>query len=462
MRYVKKDNKKITRKISSTTPFLFLLFMVLLASCVGGGGGGHGGGHGGHGGGGGVANALLDATFNSSGIVTTAVGTNSDQANALAIQPSDGKLVAAGFSAVGGVNNHEFALVRYNTDGSLDTSFGTTGTVTTSIGGLQDNANALAVQPSDGRLVAAGSSLIGASTVIALARYNTDGSLDTTFGTMGIVTTATGTIDDEAFALQVQPLDGKLVVAGFSNTGTDKVIALVRYNTDGSLDTTFGTTGKVTTAIGTTNDKAFALQIQSDGKLVVAGFSRTGTGTFVFALARYNTDGSLDTGFGTTGIVTTAVGSISDKAFALQIQADGRLVAAGLSFTGVYNVFALVRYNTDGTLDTGFGTMGIVTTAVGSSDDGAFALGIQPSDQKLIAAGYSSPQSFQSVIALARYNTDGTLDTSFNGTGMVTTSIDTDVQANALAIQSDGKPVAAGYALTGTGTFVFALARYAP
>src|SRR6266446_8027460 len=138
--------------------------------------------------------------------------------------------------------------------------------------------------------------------------------VNSSFGTGGIVTTSIGIFDDEARALAIQPSDAKLVAAGYSDTGTQKEFALVRYNTNGTLDTTFSTTGKVTTPIGSVDDKAFALAIQSDGKLVAAGYSDTGTRK-EFALARYNTDGTLDTTFNTTGIVTTPIGTLDDKAF---------------------------------------------------------------------------------------------------------------------------------------------------
>jgi len=111
----------------------------------------------------------------------------------------------------------------------------------------------------------------------------------------------------------------------------------------GALDSSFGTSGKTATAIGTSDDEAYALKIQADGKLVAAGYSYDGS-QYEFALARYNTDGSLDTTFNTTGIVTTAIGTSDDAAYALAIQADGKLVAAGYTDTGTQYEFALARY----------------------------------------------------------------------------------------------------------------------
>jgi len=400
-------------------------------------------------GGSGGGTSILDPTFGTRGKVTTAIGTFDDGAYALAIQ-SDRKLVVAGFSYTG--MQYEFALVRYNADGSLDTTFNTTGIATTAIG-TGGAAYALAIQ-ADGKLVVAGGANTGTQYEFALVRYNTDGSLDTSFNTTGIVTTAIGIVNDQAYALAIQS-DGKLVVAGYSYTGTQYEFALVRYNSDGSLDATFNTTGKVTTAIGSINDVSYDLAIQSDGKLVVAGHSATGT-QYEFALVRYDTDGSLDTSFNATGIVTTAIGTVDDEAYALAIQSDGKLVVAGYSF----NNFALVRYNSDGSLDTTFNTTGEVTTAIGTHGDKAYALAIQL-DGKLVAAGTSNT-SAGPVIALARYNPDGSLDTTFNTTGKVTTAIGTQGdEALALKIQVDGKLVAAGSSFNATQT-VFALARYLP
>jgi len=288
--------------------------------------------------------------------VTTAIGTFDDEINSLAID-SNGNLVAAGYSFTGTVGPDVFALARYTTTGTLDTTFNPTGTipgiVTTAIGD-DDFANALAID-SNGNLIAAGYSAQGAPNVFALVRYTTTGVLDTTFnptGTIpGIVTTAIGTVDDEINSLAIDS-NGKLVAAGNSfnsDTLNQEEFGLARYNTDGSLDTTFNPTGTipgiVTTAIGTVDDEANSLAIDSNGKLVAAGFSNNGT-QYEFALVRYTTTGALDTTFHTTGIVTTAIGTFDDEINSLAIQSDGKLVAAGFSVnisTGA-DEFALVRY----------------------------------------------------------------------------------------------------------------------
>jgi uncharacterized delta-60 repeat protein len=332
----------------------------------------------------------LDLGFGSNGKVLTDFGSSSiDQALAVALQP-DGKIVAAGGSG------SDFALARYNADGSLDSSFGSGGKVLTDFGSSSiDGARAVALQP-DGRIVAAGTSRAGGSFDFALARYNADGSLDPGFGSGGKVLTDIGSSSfDQALAIALQP-DGKIVAAG--NGG----FALARYNADGSLDSSFGSGGKVLTDAGISNLAAIALQ--PDGKIVAAGESLA-AGPLDFALARYNADGSLDSSFGSGGKVLTNLGSL-DGARAVVVQVNGKIVAAGYSFAGGSRDFALVRYNADGSLDPGFGSGGKVLTDIGSSSfDAASAAVLQP-DGKIVAAG--SIGLITSDFALVRYLGDPT------------------------------------------------------
>jgi uncharacterized delta-60 repeat protein len=279
----------------------------------------------------------LDGSFGTGGKVTTKIGNANDYGYDLVRQP-DGKLVVAGQS-VSGVTLGDFALARYNPNGSLDTTFNGTGKVTTEFGPSWDSAAALVRQP-DGKLVAAGVSDNGSNDDFALARYNPNGSLDTSFNGTGKVTTAIGS-SSAAHAVVLQP-NGKLVIAGVGTNGTQFVFALARYNPNGSLDTSFNGTGKATTPVGST-DVAEDLVLQPDGKLAVTGFTYVGSRRF-FALARYNPNGSLDTGFNGTGKVTTAVGS-DDQAYGLVLQPDGKLVAAGIGWNGSQSVFGLVRFS---------------------------------------------------------------------------------------------------------------------
>ncbi len=336
----------------------------------------------------------LDPSFDTDGRVTTDFG-GFDTAQAVAVQ-ADGKIITAGRTFPSGGSN-DFALARYNTDGSLDTTFNGDGRVTTDFGG-DEVAEGVAVQ-TDGKIVAAGRT--GGVVDFALVRYNTDGSLDTTFNGDGRVTTDFGG-DEVAVAVAVQA-DGSIVAAGGSTVGSND-FALARYNRDGSLDTTFDTDGKVTTDVGG-NDQLWDAALQADGKIVAVGNVFAGPGGSDLALVRYNTDGSLDTTFDTDGKVTTDFAGGSEQAKTVALQADGKIVAAGDSSTGSDLDFALARYNTDGSLDTTFNGDGKVTTDFNGSSDQAFGLAVQ-ADGKIVAAGSASMIPGQDM-GLARYEGGG-------------------------------------------------------
>ncbi len=399
-----------------------------------------------------AADGDLDPTFGTGGKLITDFGGRSDGAAAMAIQ-ADGKIVVVGDSFAGATS--DFALARYNSNGTLDTTFGTaaTGKVTTDFGGV-DQPRAVAIQP-DGKIVVGGAA--GAPNLFALARYNPDGSLDPSFGSGGKVTTSFAERGGQVGvnAVAIQP-DGKIVAAGFAGTsGSDRDHALARYNPDGTLDPTFGTGGKVITSFNGF-DEAAAMALQADGKIVTAGFSGPASGSFDFALARLNPDGSLDPTFGTGGkVIIDFGGPGEEQGRSVAVQPDGKIVVAGISIVGGTFDFALARLNPDGSLDPTFGTGGKVTTDFGSSDGGS-SVAIQP-DGKIVVAGFSNvPFDF----ALARYNPDGSLDPTFGTAGKVTTDFGGSSDAGgAVAIQADGKIVAAGYSNIG-GTFDFALSRY--
>ena len=330
----------------------------------------------------------LDPTFGGGGKVITDFG-GDDTLFTLALQP-DGKTVVAGSSFVyGSGTGGSFALARYNVDGSLDATFGTGGKVITDFrSNGTDVAHALAIQP-DGKIVAAG--VVPHGLDFGLARYNVDVSLDATFGTGGKVISSSANYDTLSAA--VLQSDGKIVVAGsrgYYPAARDFVLA--RYNTDGSLDASFGSGGEVTTDFGNhTDDQASAMALQPDGKILVGG----GSGGR-FALARYNPDGTLDPTFGTEGTVITAFGG-GESAAALALQPDGKIVVAGGPRSAN---FVLARYNPDGRLDLPFGTGGVVATGFGGSAQ-ATALGLQE-DGKIVVAGRSFFAS-DTRFVLARY-----------------------------------------------------------
>ena len=276
------------------------------------------------------------------------------QALGVAVQ-SDGRIVAAGGTS--SPFGADFALARYKEDGSLDTTFDGDGKVTTDFGG-SDGASGIAIR-GDGKIVAAGNG--GPTFDFAVARYNADGSLDSGFDGDGKVLTDFGDFD-RAEDVAIQP-DGKIVTAGVPGSGS---FALARYSEDGSLDTTFDGDGKVTTDFGG-DDRGRALALQTDGKIVAVGFSLVDANPR-FAVARYDSNGSLDPSFGVGGRVTTDFGNPADVgvlcppsridcsndiAEDVAIQANGRIVAAGgAGACSPACLFALARYEGDRVDDT--------------------------------------------------------------------------------------------------------------
>lgn len=432
----------------------------------------------------------LDSMFDGDGKVTGDVlAPSNDSApgdfggNPITVQ-SDGKIVVVG--STGHAAGLDFAVARYHRDGSLDPDFGTGGQVTTKFGG-HAAGESVAIQ-TDGKIVVAGSAQQDSTgTNFALARYNPDGTLDTYFGSGGIVMTDffSNPVDDVAgflvtfdhgrgLALQS---DGKILVAGFSQrfefredfgdfTITRSDFALVRYNSDGSLDTEFGIGGKLLTDFGSNWSLGYSVAVQSDGKIVMGGTALRSDSAFDFALVRYNADGSLDTMFGGTGKVTTDFELGFDSATGLAIQTDGSIVQVGHSSNGIGNNFdfALARYTADGNLDANFGSGGKVKTDFGFEDDEAVHVALQ-GDGKLVVAGFINKSlSFDNIdydFALARYNANGSLDTSFGSGGKVTTDFGSiDDPGLSLVIQADGKIVVAGYTISSATNVDFALARY--
>ncbi|HEX6127104.1 MAG TPA: FG-GAP-like repeat-containing protein, partial [Pyrinomonadaceae bacterium] len=445
------------------------------------------------------ADGSLDTSFSGDGMVMTEVG-NAGYARSATLQ-ADGKILVAGSTYVDG--HEDFAFVRLNSDGSLDTSFDEDGKLTTDFANGSDHAFDIAI-PANGKIIAGGFSRTGTSD-FALSRYNADGSLDAAFDGDGKVTTSlldvssainavtidqgrnhtflvgysgnetnddfaitrvdgpkkitpVGNSDDRAnaAALSAFPVD-RVFVAGSSSNGSDSDFAIVRYFPFGlDIDTSLNQTGKVTTDFGA-NDTATAIAVQPDYKFVVVG--QTGGGA-ALAVARYNFDGSLDASFGSGGKVILQ--SIQ-HAKAMAIQPDGKIIAAGSAphtEPPFGDNFALARFNSDGSLDTSFDGDGIVVTRLGfTSRINAIAL---QQNGRIVASGFtaiSSPGSDD--FALARYNADGSLDTSFEGDGKVTTSFGGASTANAVRIQRNSKIVAVGSSTKGLFS-EFALARYNP
>ncbi|MBE9211527.1 DUF4347 domain-containing protein [Plectonema cf. radiosum LEGE 06105] len=393
----------------------------------------------------------LDTTFGNGGKVFTDFNNgNIDTAYDIAIQP-DGKILVVGETSRG---TGDFAIARYNLDGTLDLSFGNNGKVITQISSDTDTGYDLAIQ-SDGKIVLVGNTQNGTQVDIAIARYNADGSLDNQFGNSGKVVTDFENKNDYVKTVAIQS-DGKIIVGGriqSNNTHHDPDFALIRYNTDGTLDTGFGVGGRVITAVTSGQDLIDTIIIQPDGKILAVGSA----GLSDFALVSYNVDGSLNTSFGNGGKVLTDFGNKWDFGNFAAIQPDGKIVVAG--FTGDIDVeasFALARYNADGSLDSSFGNNGKVVTAIGNSYAWAESLVITPSG-KIIVSGVVRTNDKHDFTVVA-YNSDGSLDQSFGDSGKVITIANQSrysYRDTSMALQSDGKIIVAG-----SGNNDFTLMRY--
>ena len=338
--------------------------------------------------------------------------------------------------------------------GSLDTSFDTDGIVITPFNSFYNSSVSSVVTQSNGKIVAAGSTETANGDAFALARYMPNGALDTSFDYNGKVNTLIGYPYSGARAVAIQS-NGRIVAAGFAVIGSHTEFALARYMPNGELDTNFHGDGKVTTPFGS-GARASSIAIQPNGKIVVAGEALIG-GSYDFALARYKVNGNLDSSF-SGGKVNTPFGTHDAHAYSVAIQSDGKIVAAGDMFNGTYERFALARYKSHGAPDNTF-SGGKVMTSFGPRNASAASVAVQPNG-KIVAAGRALNGSNNDLFAIARYKSHGAPDNTFSG-GKVTTSINSysDVTATAVAIQSNGRIVAAGQAFNGTHSEV-AITRY--
>ncbi|MFF0559918.1 calcium-binding protein [Streptomyces sp. NPDC004266] len=390
----------------------------------------------------------LDPAFGSDGRVTTPI-TGSAEGNDVARQ-ADGRLVVVGMSEAG------FALARYGTNGALDPTFNGDGIVTSDFGGGFHSANAVAIQPSDGKIVVAGTTEVvaeegGGCCFFSVARYNTDGSPDTGFGNGGLVRIDEFGGSADGADVAVQP-DGRIVAAG---KGAGGGFALVRLTTGGGLDPTLGGDGAVVAGFTPTSPQdaggiARSMALQPDGKIVSVGY--VGNTAFDIGVVRYNPNGTLDTTFSGDGMVTADFGG-TEFGSAAAVQSDGKILAAGAGGAG----YALLRYNADGSPDTTFSGDG--RTSVAFPGDGGFAnaMALQQNGKIVLAGQADDPDSSEANdFGLVRFQPNGAVDTGFGGDGFVVTGFNDFDEARGVLVQPDGKIVAAGY---GAG-HQFALARY--
>ncbi len=422
--------------------------------------------------------SLLDNTFGNGGIVKTNISTNFGMSLTDGIFDTylypDGKILAAGQT------DRNFALARYNVDGTLDVTFNPTGvgfvppgTVKTALDATKyDEIYSIAVHP-DGKIITCGyveKSDDSNWKWIALVRYASDGSIDATFGTDGIVkikVPVTGSFGHNSFGKKVFIISDKYLVVGYVEntlTGTKSDLFMARFNSDGTIDNTFGTNGFVTTDLESNGiDKVSNAIQQADGKIVVVGSwqaSGSSSNPIFNAVVRFNSDGTLDTSFGTGGIVSHQfVGSFTikhEEARAVVIQSDGKVVVAGVVTKETNEMdFFVIRYSSIGIIDNTFSSKGFIFVDFNGNTDQVYSMSMQ-TDGKFVVVGSSTDSNYLTDFSLARINSNGTLDKKLN---LDLSSISD--AAYSVFVQPDGKIVASGSTINGTFTD-FALVRFNP
>ncbi len=370
----------------------------------------------------------LDSTFSKDGKVITNIGQGNSN-NSVAIQ-TNGKIIVAGGFYNG--SNNDFVLVRYKSGGSIDNAFGLNGKVTTDLGG-DEICNAIAIQPDD-KIIIAGYSQTASGADFALVRYLPNGTLDSGFGKKGKVITDVNSKNNYGYALMLQP-DGKIIEVGVSG----KDITLLRYTIKGKPDTSFGEAGVVVTNL-TGEVRANSVALQTDGKIVVAGNQPTiySGDSYNFFLVRYNTNGSLDKGFGDHGKVITPIWHFDAYGYyfhcnSLAIQPDGKIVVVGSLFSPRQS--ALVRYKSNGDIDSSFATNGLIYFSGAACDDRALII----QNKKIIVSG-----TLYQDFALWSFKPNGNFDNSFGTQGMARTNFGHNDEGSSVVVQADGKLLQAG------------------
>ena len=398
---------------------------------------------------------VLDPSFGNNGIVTTVISGTYNLGHTAVVQP-DGKIIVAG--EAGESSTYKVAVARYNTDGTLDTSFGNSGTLLVTVGTARSYARNIAVQP-DGKIVIGAYTYDDIAGDFAVVRLNADGTLDNSFGTNGITIIDNGS--HEVVDAMTLLSDGKILLAG---NNYDNFLA-ARFNTDGSLDTSFGTNGWATTVFDSSYSQVKDATTQNDGKILLSGFaSDIATGRHSIAIARFNTDGTIDSTFGTSGRVSFNIGSFDDYGAGVAVQTDGKIIIGGYTILdsnfSEYD-FAAVRLNSDGTFDNSYGTNGIaITSVIDNGRNYAEQMLMQP-DNKVVLMGFVGAGSNDDDMGMVRFDTDGNLDATFGTGGKVTTDVSGRYDyGKAIAMQPDHKIILTGYSYTNAGVAEIVVARY--
>lgn len=404
----------------------------------------------------------LDQSFGNQGKVVTNLNVD-ETGKCMALQP-DGKILIGGSVASAG-QPADFLVLRYKTDGTLDSTFANKGRKRIDFKKNNDVATAL-VLLTDGSILVAGTAYnpVDASDAnFVVTKLLSDGTTDNSFGPNGRLFIDIQGRKDEASGIAITS-DNKILISGTtSNTdGSESAFVVVEYNEDGTLNTSFGDGGKKIVGFGINFATCNAMAIQSDNKIVLGGTFANTSNQSNFALARLTSAGILDNTFGGTGRVAIDLYGKNDMLNSITIQGD-KIIAAGTTFNDVANTdadFAIARINSDGTIDNTFGTAGKVKTDYNSTYNGISSVGLL-SDGEIIVSGVVDNGTTDLGFLVAGYSADGVLDNNF-GTNGFTETYFTNASAtpNAMVIQSDDKIVVTGDAATNGATADVALARY--
>ncbi len=391
-----------------------------------------------------LSTGMIDTSFGMEGWVSTDSFRGLSTASRGALQ-ADGKLLVVGSTSsipdgFSGGYEHALALARYNVDGSRDTSFGNDGRVVTKYSnGLATEGTDVAVKP-DGSILVLGRK----SGSFAVSKYLSDGNLDGSFGNQGIRATSFGSAFDMPKAIAIAPT-GKIISVGYAHDYAPVFgwlpshAVISQLNLDGSIDTGFGAEGAIEIQVNDVGTYATSVVVQEDGKILVAGHSEPSHPKLF--VARFMSDGSLDTSFGEGGIASygTDVQFVSD----MQVQADGKIVVGGTSATGGRYFATLTRLTANGNLDSTFGDNGVSQVTIGNNDT-LFGLAIQSDGKLVISTGSNQlPRTTSNeyyTAGIARLLSDGSLDSAFGelGSKMLNLGVGQEIGRDAL-IQQDGK-----------------------
>ncbi|MBI2258076.1 MAG: T9SS type A sorting domain-containing protein [Flavobacteriia bacterium] len=398
----------------------------------------------------------LDNSFGTNGKVSTNIGNYIDGITCVELQ-LDGKIVAAGYSYVS--NYEDVVIVRYNSDGTLDNTFGLNGVVIQSLGNESELVKDIYIQ-NDGKIILTGNTTNSLQPFYFVTRYNNDGTLDNSFNGSGIILNDASTSGIHFNSIAVQP-DNKIILGGAAKTGNFWSFSVARLNQDGSFDTTFDNDGIVIREVVTGYNEVFSIGLFSNGKIIAAGNATNGNDND-FALVSFNSDGSINEDFGGINFkVTTDMGNSQNNFLNdMKVLTNDALIVGGFFDSTFDNInFALAKYNSNGELDTSFGTNGMVHTDFGTSfDDAIHEIEIQYNGS-IIACGNTVNNGYTDF-GISKYSPNGVIDESFGQNGFISTDyFQSNDNISCSKLQTDGKLIVCGSTYDGSKQY-FALARY--